>query len=170
MATDPTTEAVAHGVVSALGAAGLLQQGPGGLLLQPPAPLPQAPKVPPKPAHVVGDDVALQRDLSAISKVVSSPTLKVVGYILRFGATPTSAGDQHVFAFPPNDQSYIPELDRLLSVMGMVGAANSSGVNLGVSAQVTIDGVPADNMYNAILNRLEVGWSGNALAPWSIGR
>jgi hypothetical protein len=107
--------------------------------------------------------------LAAISKVVAPPPpYKIFGYILTFGGTPTSAGDEYALNFPPNDPMFIPELDRLLTVMGTVNSANPSSASLGVRLYGSIDGVTGDNSYNAVLTRLVVGWSGNSLAPATV--
>ena len=156
MANDPNTEAIAHGVVSALGAAGLLQQGAGGLLLQPPAPLPQ----PPQPAHAVGDIFAPKDPFESIGKSVSTQPNQLTIFSLYFGGTATTDGDSYELYFPPNDPIYLPELDRLLSAFGNttnVAWSSNVGLRMGVSLQITE--VMEAHSYHATLRELDVAWS-----------
>ena len=171
MADDPTTQAIAHGVVSALGAAGLLQpQAPAPAALQQPAPAPQVPQAPPQPAHVVGDSVGLE-NFQGISKIVWIAPRQQTLFTLTFATratSPQTPGDEYQISFPPNDASLMPELDRVLSVFGTVNAADSSVVNFGVFAEVQITWVgSAPNhagqwQYAGELTALSVGWPGGS--------
>jgi hypothetical protein len=156
MANDPTTQAVAHGVVSALGAAGLLR---------PQAPVPPAP---PPPAYGVGDGVVLDY-FEGITKMVRAT---VTYYILTFAAQaplggptrpPGTPGDTYELGFPPNSASFLPDLDRLL--IALCTAPNASNTHFRVQAQMQITnvvqtGTAGERTYEAELNGFSLGLLG----------
>ena len=72
---------------------------------------------------------------------------EVLAEEFTFAATPTYSGAIYQLNFPPNDASYIPELDRLLTVSGTVTKPLYVGAKMEVTQVITNDRLGATLMY-----------------------
>jgi len=179
MADDPTSQAISisTGIVSALGAAGLLQPQVEVATRAPlaQAPLAQAPQQPPPPLQntqppptlppprAVGD-IAYLDNPDLIEKIVQTKPNQLTQFTLTFGATivpgqygPTTSaallnqGERFTLKFPPNDTGYIPELDRLLTLSATVKQPFQVKANMDIT-----DASLGQGLYEATLTWLWV--------------
>jgi hypothetical protein len=135
MADDPTAEMISMttGVVTALRAAGMLrtEEAPsGGAALPPPPPPP-----PPAPPRSVGDQVSVH-PLVAVAKTFETQPKDVLRFTLteaRRSVKGDERGGDFDVDFPPNDEKYIPELERLLTA-ALTGGTIHARANVEITA------------------------------------
>src|SRR5512132_985860 len=149
MADDTTTAAIAvsTGVVGALRAAGVLgaEGAPSGGDAPPPPPPP-----PPAPPRSVGDQVSIF-PLVAVAKSFETQPKDVLRFTLteaRRSVRGDERGGDFELDFPPNDASYIPELERLLTA-ALTGGTIHARANVEITA-----GIYAGFAYRAELRGL----------------
>jgi hypothetical protein len=149
MADDPTAEMISMttGVVTALRAAGMLGAGEG-----PPGGDAPPPPPPPPPPRSKGDQVSIY-PLVAVAKTFETQPKDLTRFTLtelRRNVRGDERGGDFELDFPPNDESYIPELERLLT-------AALSGGTIHARANVEITAVTyAGFAYRAELRGLWV--------------
>jgi len=119
---------------------------PGTATGGPPAP----PTPPPVPFPKVGDTALLEPVIAVAKSVQTIPTDKTQ-FILRRGADFFT----YQLDFPPNDESYIPELDRLLAV-SFTGGPKPISVTASVEITKVVGGEDTQGHYEAKLQWLYV--------------
>jgi hypothetical protein len=137
MADDTTTAAIAvsTGVVGALRAAGVL--GAEGAPSGGDAPPPPPPPPPPAPPRSVGDQVSIF-PLVAVAKSFETQPKDVLRFTLteaRRSVRGDERGGDFELDFPPNDASYIPELERLLTA-ALTGGTIHARANVEITAVI----------------------------------
>jgi hypothetical protein len=135
MADDSTAEMISMttGVVTALRAAGMLraEEGPPGGDAPPPPP------PPPAPPRSVGDQVSIF-PLVAVAKTFETQPKDLTQFTLTEARrSAVKGGDERggdfELGFPPNDASYIPELERLLTA-ALSGGTIHARANVEITA------------------------------------
>jgi hypothetical protein len=135
MADDPTAEMISMttGVVTALRAAGMLRADEGSSGGDAP---PQPPPPPPAPPRSKGDQISIY-PLVGVAKTFETQPKDLTRFTLtelRRNVRGDERGGDFELDFPPNDASYIPELERMLT-------AALTGGNIHAMANVEITAV-----------------------------
>jgi hypothetical protein len=108
----------------------------------------QAPQAPPTPRLAVGDHVEVGH-LQVITKtVVTDEAEKYAQFFLTLSSS--FVGEEYLVKFPPNDASYVPELDRLLTISATVNRS------VFVSARMEVTQIIGNAAYEAMLQALTV--------------